>query len=85
MVSRSKPAPDIFLKAAEQLSADPSECIVIEDSFNGVRAASAAGMKVIMVPDLLQPDDEIRSLAFAVKPSLIEVLEWIKERDWFMK
>lgn len=78
MVSRSKPAPDIFLKAAELLSADPKECIVIEDSFNGVRAASAAGMQVIMVPDLLQPDDVIRSQANEVKGSLLEVLDYFK-------
>ena len=78
MVSRSKPAPDIFLKAAELLSADPKECVVIEDSFNGVRAAWAAGMNVIMVPDLLQPDDEIRSLANEVKGSLLEVLDYFQ-------
>ena len=78
MVSRSKPAPDIFLKAAERLSADPADCIVIEDSFNGVRAATKAGMPVIMVPDLLAPDEEIRSLALDVKDTLLEVLAWMQ-------
>ena len=48
---------------------------MIEDSFNGVRAGRAAGMQVIMVPDLLQPDEEMRSLADAVEPSLLHVLE----------
>ena len=74
-VSRSKPHPDIFLRAAGALGEKPERCLVIEDSFNGVRAGRAAGMQVIMVPDLLQPDEEMRSLADAVEPSLLHVLE----------
>jgi beta-phosphoglucomutase-like phosphatase (HAD superfamily) len=74
-VSRSKPHPDIFLRAAEALGEQAEHCLVIEDSFNGVRAGRAAGMQVIMVPDLLQPDGEMRSLAGAVEPSLLHVLE----------
>lgn len=73
MVSHSKPHPEIFLKAAEALGALPSECYVIEDSFNGIRAAAAAGMHPLMVPDLLQPTDEILRLAEHVLPSLNEV------------
>ena len=72
-VKRSKPAPDIFLKAAELLETAPKHCAVIEDSFNGIRASRAAGMTAIMVPDLLQPDEEIRALADFVLPSLAEV------------
>ena len=72
-VKRSKPAPDIFLKAAELLETAPERCAVIEDSFNGIRASRAAGMTAIMVPDLLQPDEEIRALADFVLPSLTEV------------
>lgn len=78
MVERSKPNPDIFLKAAELTETDPAECVVIEDSFNGVRAGHAAGMYVIMVPDLLQPDDEIRSLANTVQETLLEVKKLFK-------
>jgi HAD superfamily hydrolase (TIGR01509 family) len=54
-VTRGKPAPDVFLCAAAQLGIPPSHCLVLEDSHNGVRAAHAAGMRVIMVPDLLSP------------------------------
>jgi len=48
---RGKPAPDVFLMAAEQLGADPANCVVIEDSSNGIRAGVAAGMKVIATPN----------------------------------
>ena len=71
MVEHSKPAPDIFLKACEILNADPTKSIAIEDSFNGIRSAHCAGMTPIMVPDQVQPTDEIRTLAFHVMPKLL--------------
>lgn len=78
MVEHSKPAPDIFLNACEILNADPTKSIAIEDSFNGIRSAHCAGMTPIMVPDQVQPTDEIRALAFHVMPSLLDVLNWLK-------
>lgn len=72
-VSRSKPAPDIFLYAAELLQTDPADCWVIEDSYNGVRGAWAAGMRPIMVPDLVEPDGEMRRKARIILPTLTEV------------
>lgn len=75
LVRRSKPNPDIFLKAAETLGEDPSNCVVIEDSFNGIRAAKAAGMTAVMVPDQLEPDEEMRRLADRIEDSLLRVLE----------
>ena len=78
MVEHSKPAPDIFLKACEILNADPTKSIAIEDSFNGIRSAHCAGMTPIMVPDQVQPTDEIRALAYHVMPSLLDVLNWLK-------
>ena len=78
MVEHSKPAPDISLKACEILNADPTKSIAIEDSFNGIRSAHCAGMTPIMVPDQVQPTDEIRTLAFHVMPSLLDVLNWLK-------
>lgn len=57
-VSRGKPAPDIFLLAASRLGLQPNECLVFEDSDAGVRAASAAGMRCIAVPDIASPAQE---------------------------
>lgn len=67
-VSRGKPAPDIFLKAAAELKADPADCLVIEDSYNGIRAAHAAGMRPVMVPDIKPPTEEMEQLAEAILP-----------------
>ena len=59
-VERGKPSPDIFLLAAEKLGVPPSECLVFEDSPNGIRAASNAGMIPILVPDIMPITDDIR-------------------------
>ena len=79
MVKKSKPDPDIFLLAADKLGYPTNECIIIEDSFNGVRAASAAGAYVIMVPDIAVPDAEMENLADNIFDSLINV------KDFFVK
>ena len=78
-VSRSKPAPDIFLYAAERLGIAPEDCVVIEDSFNGIRAAHAAGMQPVMVPDMLQPDEEITGMCVAVRKTLTEVISFFEK------
>ena len=67
---KGKPAPDPFLKAAERLGVEPHLCLALEDSHNGVRSASSAGMMTIMVPDLLEPTDEIRGLCTFVARDL---------------
>jgi HAD superfamily hydrolase (TIGR01509 family) len=71
-VSRGKPHPDLFLKAAADLKVAPARCLVLEDSHNGVRAAHAAGCILVMVPDLLPPTDEMRALCLAVAADLHE-------------
>lgn len=71
-LKRGKPEPDIFLTAAEKLGIDPHECYVFEDAFNGVKAGRAAGCCTIMIPDQMQPTEEIRALADAVCASLFE-------------
>lgn len=77
MVSRSKPAPDIFLRACEELRVEPSSALAIEDSYNGIRSAHAAGMHPVMVPDLAPPTAEMEQLADVILPSLKEVIEYI--------
>ncbi|MBQ0052722.1 MAG: HAD family phosphatase [Treponema sp.] len=74
MVEHSKPAPDIYLKAAASLNLPPENCVAIEDSPNGVRAAVAAGIKCIMVPDLIQPDEEMKAKSWKIFSNLGEVL-----------
>lgn len=69
-VSRSKPFPDIYLRAATVMQVAPQECLALEDSENGVRAAVGAGMTVVQIPDLLQPSPELRALGHIVLESL---------------
>lgn len=68
-----KPAPDPFLTAAARLRIEPTLCLALEDSHNGVRSAAAAGMMTIIVPDLLAPTDEIAALCAHVAVDLHEV------------
>jgi len=65
-----KPSPEPFLKAAERLGVAPALCLALEDSHNGVRSASAAGMMTIMVPDLIPATDEIQGLCTLVVDDL---------------
>ncbi|MCH6485158.1 HAD family phosphatase [Pseudoxanthomonas sp. LH2527] len=69
-VQHPKPAPDIYLLAATSLGVDPAHCLVLEDSPTGVRAALAAGMHPIQIPDLLEPDAAVRALGHTILPSL---------------
>ena len=73
-VAQGKPHPDLFLAAARALGIAPARCLALEDSYNGVRAAHAAGMPVIMVPDLLPATDEMRRLCRAIASDLHEVV-----------
>jgi beta-phosphoglucomutase-like phosphatase (HAD superfamily) len=72
-IAHGKPAPDIFLLAGERLGVPPSSCLVLEDSAPGVRAALAAGMSAIMVPDQHAPPDDILATATVVLPTLEHV------------
>lgn len=79
--ARSKPAPDIFLKAAELLEAVPERTLVIEDSHNGIRAAAAARLRPLMVPDMLEATEEMKGLAEAVLPDLPAVRDYIDREN----
>ncbi len=80
-VTSGKPDPETFLLAAERLRADPAHCIAVEDSHNGVRAAHAAGMHTIMVPDILEATSEIRALCRTVVNGLDELAELLRARQ----
>jgi HAD superfamily hydrolase (TIGR01509 family) len=77
-VARGKPHPDVHLKALSALGVDASDCLILEDSFNGVRAAHAAGAMVIMVPDALPPTPGIAALCAGVAADLHQVGEIIR-------
>lgn len=71
-VARPKPAPDVYLLAAARLDVEPARCLVLEDSPAGVRAALAAGMIPVQVPDLVEPDAAMRALGHRIVGSLAD-------------
>ncbi len=73
-VARGKPAPDIYVEAARRIGIEATACVALEDSEPGIRAALAAGMAAIMVPDLHPPSTELEALDVEVLPSLRAVL-----------
>ena len=75
-VTQGKPAPDIFLLAAKRLEVSPHHCLVIEDSEHGARAALAAGMTCVMVPDLKQPPEDIRTKVLGVFYDISTAIEF---------
>lgn len=78
-VSRGKPHPDIFLLAAEKLKIKPQDCVVFEDSQKGIMAAHTAGMKSILIPDILTPSEEILQLCFRRYATLNEAIHCLDE------
>jgi HAD superfamily hydrolase (TIGR01509 family) len=72
-VEHSKPRPDLFLRAAAAIGIAPSSCAAVEDSHNGVRAAHAADMMTVMVPDIVPATPEITALCVAIAKNLHEV------------
>lgn len=82
MVENGKPAPDIYLKACEEIDVNPKNAIVCEDAPNGIIAAFRAGVKPVMIIDRIEPTDEIISLLF-VKPlnSLTQVQKIISNEN----
>ena len=81
MVEHSKPLPDIYLLACRKLMVDPAETYAIEDSPNGIRSAYRAGMKPIMVPDLLSPDGEMEQLSTCIFSGLLDVLDYFRSQE----
>ena len=77
-VKISKPNPEIYLLACSEFGFIPGESFAIEDSFNGIRAAKAAGMRAIMVPDMILADGEMRSLSETICRDLNEVILYFR-------
>lgn len=77
-VARAKPAPDVYLEAARRLGVAPQRCVAFEDSSIGVLAAHAAGMRTVMIVDILPPTDEARAKALHVAADLHEVLSLVR-------
>ena len=80
-VERGKPAPDVYLEAARRLSVEPTSCVAIEDSENGIRSASAAGLRVVAIPNrVFPPGQEALSIADAALGSLDELTPEVLDR-----
>ena len=77
MVEHSKPDPEIYLMACRSLGLKPEECIAVEDSPNGIRSAAAAGLKVIMVPDKIEPFPELDMLCWQICLTLKNLEEFL--------
>lgn len=76
-VTKGKPDPEIFLKSAKGLGVEPQECVVFEDSLLGVEAGHRAGMHVVMVVDLIEPDDVAKTHAEKITYSLLEAKDYV--------
>lgn len=81
MVEHSKPDPEIYLMACKSLGLNPAECIAVEDSFNGIKSAHAAGMKCCMIPDKVQPTQEIKAMCNWVFTDLREFVQCIMNNE----
>ncbi len=81
MVSRSKPDPEIFLRAAACAGQDIADCLVLEDSVNGIKAGRASGARVVMVPDVIPYSDALAPFCDRVEGSLLNVKKLLEEND----
>ncbi|MBR4020732.1 MAG: HAD-IA family hydrolase [Firmicutes bacterium] len=78
MITKSKPAPEIYEKACRAIGVEPGEAIALEDAPSGVQSAYNAGLRVIMIPDMVQPAEEVRAMTWDVQESLLDVIDHIK-------
>ncbi len=80
-VEHGKPAPDIFLLAAQQIGCAPEDCYVFEDGTNGIRAGAAAGCATVMIPDLTPPNAQLEQLCTGIYPSLLDAMHAIANQE----
>ena len=81
MVENGKPKPDIYLYACEQIGEAPADCIAVEDSPNGVRSATDAGIRTVMVPDLAEPDADTAKRIAAKAGTLFDIILMFEDGD----
>ena len=81
MVAEGKPSPDIYLYACEQIGEAPADCIAVEDSPNGVRSATDAGIRTVMVPDLAEPDADTAKRIAAKAGTLFDIILMFEDGD----
>lgn len=81
MVQKHKPDPEIFCEAAKRAGYLPGQCVVLEDSFNGIKAARAGGFIPVMVPDMTQPDGELELMLAAKCDTLLDVIVFLEGRQ----
>lgn len=81
MIENSKPSPEIYLLACEKLGVNPKKTFAVEDSYNGILAAESAGMMPILVPDLIEPNEEMLEKSYRKFDSLAEFLGKLKSTD----
>jgi HAD superfamily hydrolase (TIGR01509 family) len=77
-ITSGKPDPEIFIRTAQKVGCLPENCMVLEDSENGIRAAYRAGMLPVMIPDISEPEEEIKEMLFKKFSSLKEVRDYLK-------
>ena len=85
-MKRSKPEPDIYLMTCEKLGVDPTLCYALEDSYNGIISAYRAGMKPVMIPDMLPPTKEMEEKSVVILESMEQFIPWMEaqtdKQDW---
>lgn len=77
-LKRSKPEPDIYLMTCEKLGVDPTLCYALEDSYNGIISAYRAGMKPVMIPDMLPPTKEMEEKSVVILESMEQFIPWME-------
>ena len=80
-VPHGKPMPDVYLYACEQIGEAPADCIAVEDSPNGVRSATDAGIRTVMVPDLAEPDADTAKRIAAKAGTLFDIILMFEDGD----
>lgn len=78
-VKHSKPQPDIYINACKALGVNPANSIAVEDSPNGIKSAYAAGMKVVMIPDMVAVTPELEKLLYRKFVSLLELMDFLAQ------